>query len=231
MKNLPIVLLFCLTFTLGCGLSGKLANLTSNTGSSNGTTSGPTSTDPGAAAPTSDPRNDVIRASRKFLDLPKFSGKMDGTGGKELHMKLEYVAPDRYHIYFYDPPGTVKSETMMIGNDMFVRLNGKWQKFPSMLKDNSMMNMRKMFDEEGLKTVQDVKYVGEDSIDGQKAYLYSYHNTKTDATTPYPFTSKIWIGAGDGVPKKLEVNYEGGDLKTMTVIYDTSSDITIEPPV
>jgi len=48
---------------------------------------------------------------------------------------------------------------------------------------------------------------------------------------PYPFTSKIWIGASDGVPKKLEVNYEGGDLKTMTVIYDTSSHITIEPPV
>jgi len=231
MKSISQLIFALLIFGLGCGLSGKLANLTSNTGSSNGSSSGPSTGDSGSASPSGDPRDDVIRASKKFLDLPKFSGKMDSSGGKELHMKLEYVAPDRYHIYFYDPPGTVKSETMMIGNDMYVKLNGQWRKFPSMLKDHSIMNMRKMFDEEGMKTVQDVKYIGEDSLDGQKTYLYSYHNTKTDATMPYPFTSKIWIGASDGVPKKLEVNYEGGDLKTMTVIYDTSSDITIEPPV
>jgi hypothetical protein len=225
MKNLPVLIL-CLTFALGCGLSGKIANLTSNTGTSNGSSAGPTS-----SGPSSDPRDDVIRASRKFLDLPKFSGKMDGTGKNELHMKLDYVAPDRYHMYFYDPDGSVKTETIMIGNDMYIKAAGAWRKFPSMLKDNQMMNMRKMFDEQGLKTVQDVKYVGDDTIDGQKAYVYSYHNTKTDATIPYPFTSKIWIGASDDVPKKLEVNYEGGDLKTMTVIYDTSSNITIEPPV
>ncbi len=225
MKNLTI-LLICLTFVLGCGLSGKLANLTANTGSSNGSSPGPSS-----SGPSSDPREDVIRASRKFLDLQKFSAKMDGTGKNELHMKLDYVAPDRYHMYFYAPDGQTKSEMMMIGNDMYMKIGSEWRKFPSTIKDNQMMNMRKMFDEEGLKTVQDVKYVGDDNIDGQKAYIYSYHNTKTDATIPYPFTSKIWISASDDVPKKLEVNYEGGDLKTMTVIYDMTSNITVEPPV
>lgn len=228
MKNLSIMAAVAfLTFTLGCGLSGKLANLASNSGTSNGTSSGGSS----SSAPSGDPRDNIIRSSRKFLDLPKFSGKMDGVGKRELHMKLDYVAPDRYHVFFYDNNGQVKSETMMIGNDMYIGFGGHWQKVPGALKDNQMMNMKQMFNEEGLKTVQDVKYVGDDTIDGNKTYIYSYRNSQTSSTIPFPFSSKIWIGANDDIPKKLEVTYEGGDLKSMTVVYDTTSDVTIEPPI
>src|SRR5256885_9606061 len=141
MKNLPLIALFCLTFTLGCGLSGRLANLASNTGSSNGSSSGPGTSGGGSSAPTGDPREDIIRASHKFLDLPKFSGKMDGTGKTELHMKLEYVKPDRYHMYMYDPSGQPKTETIIIGGDMYVKMGGQWRKFPSTVKTDMLGNM------------------------------------------------------------------------------------------
>jgi outer membrane lipoprotein-sorting protein len=88
-----------------------------------------------------------------------------------------------------------------------------------------------MFDDEGLKRLQDVKYVGDETLNGRPAHVYSYHSTQTDSTVPYPFTSKIWVGTADGLPQKIEVTYDGGDLKTMIITYDYDKSIDIKPPV
>src|SRR5262249_21987550 len=112
-----------------------------------------------------------------------------------------------------------------------MKMGGRWQKFPGMVGEKQMINLRNMFNEEGLKTLQDVKYDGDDTVDDQAAHVYSYRNSQVNANMPYPFTSKIWVGANDGLPKKIDVTYEGGDLKTMTIIYDYSSNISVDPPV
>jgi len=226
MKNLSIIALVFLIFALGCGLPGRLANLGSNSGSGNGSSGGDTS------APSGNPRDDVIRASRKFLDLPRFGAKMDsmGTSANQMHIKFDYVAPDRFHMIYFDAGGQPKSEMTMIGNDTYVKFGGKWQKMPGG-GGAKMPNLRQYFDEKGLETLQDVKYVGDETLDGQATHVYSYRNNQTDANTPYPFTSKIWIGTSDDMPRKIEVTYEGGELKTMTVVYDYSSNITVEPPI
>ena len=230
MKNLPLILLCCLTFTLGCGLSSKLANLTSNTGSSNGTTSGPSTT-----TASGDPRDDVIQACRKFVALPKFRETIasQGTGANSLNMKLDYVAPDRFHLYFLEPSGNVKTETVMIGKDMYVKAAGRWIKMPGAVADNKIPNMRDFFNEEGIKNLKEVKYEGDDSVDGAPMHIYSYHSDKTAANSaaPYASTAKIWIGSSDGLPKKMEVKYDGGEMNPMSINFDYSSDISIEPPV
>jgi hypothetical protein len=230
MKNFFQIIFLLLLFAFGCGLPGRLANLTSNSGTA---PSGGPSSGGDAAPPSGNPRNDVVTMSKKFLDVPKFSAKMDGRGTNELHMKLDYVAPDRFHMFFFDNNGQVKTESVMIGKDMYMRMGSRWQKFPGMVGDNKIINLRDMFNEEGLKNLKDVKYEGDDSVDGKPAHVYSYESDKTatNSMAPYPYTSKIWVGANDGLPKKIEVTYEGGDLKTMNIVYDYSSSISVEPPV
>jgi hypothetical protein len=89
--------------------------------------------------------------------------------------------------------------------------------------------LRDSFTEEGLKTLSDVKFDGDDTIDGKPALVYSYKNVTPVGN--YPFTSKIWVGKDSGLPMKIFVEYSNGMLKEMTVNYDTESPVTIEAPI
>ena len=111
---------------------------------------------------------------------------------------------------------------------VLMKTNGKWSKMPG---DNnaSIPNLRDSFTEEGLKTLSDVKFDGNETVDGKPALVYSYKNVTPKGN--YPFSSKIWIGADTGLPMKIEVNYDNGVLKQMTVNYDTESKVTIESPI
>ena len=105
--------------------------------------------------------------------------------------------------------------------------NGKWTKMPA--SNTSMPTLRDSFTEEGLKTLKDVTFEGEDSVDGKPALVYGYKNVTPAGD--YPFTSKIWVNQETGVPMKVYVEYTNGALKNMTVNYDTESPVTIEPPI
>jgi outer membrane lipoprotein-sorting protein len=234
MKNLPIVILLFVAFSLGCsGLMNRFANSSSTGSSSNTSSTGPSSTTGDAAPPGGDPRDAIIQASKKFRDLPQFSAKMDGQGANEMHMKLDYVAPNRFHMYFMENNGQVKTETVMIGNDMYVQFGGRWQKIPGAVANNKVPNLRDYFNEEGIKNLKEVDYVGTDTIDGMPAYVYSYHSDTSvaNAMTPYPYDTKIWVDKSEGLPRKIEVTYQGGNLKTATIVYDYSTSISVEPPI
>lgn len=169
------------------------------------------------------PRDDVIKASKKFTEQDSFQATMDMDGSKSMHMEIEYVAPDRYHIN-----NSPSVELIIIGKSTYMKINGKWQKSPANLGD-SIPKMRDAFTEEGLKSLGDVEYVGEDSAAGKNALLYRYKgNTVKDATA---YDSKLWIGKDNGLPLKIEVDYpKGGVLKQMTTVYDYDKKVTIESP-
>jgi outer membrane lipoprotein-sorting protein len=231
MKNLVIVILILAAFSLGCGLFDRLkAPNVTNVASNSSTTTASTGDGSDAAPPSGDPRNDVITASKKFLDLPQFSAEMNGRGKMDMRMKLDYQAPDRYHMTSLTQSEVGMSEFYIIGKDMYFRTGEKWQKMPG-AAGQSMPNLRKMFDEDGLKSLQNVEYLGEDSLDGEAMHKYAYRNTKTGPDVPYPFKSTIWVSKSDGLPHKIEVEYEQGDLKSMTINYDFSSKVDIKPPV
>lgn len=175
----------------------------------------------------SDPREDVIQASKKFIALPAFSAKMDGFGQFEIKQQVDFVAPDRFHVTYLAgaAPGM---ELIMIGDQSYMKTGGKWSKMPGG-QNGSAPNLRDSFTDEGLKTLSDVKFDGEDTVDGKAALVYTYKNV-----TPvgqYPFSSKMWVGAASGVPIKIVVDYTNGVLKQMTVNYDTESPVTIEAPI
>jgi len=233
MKNAVIVAALLAALTLGCSWFGRFANTntstTSNTNTSSNTATAPVPSGADTAPPSGDPRSDIVRASKKFLDLPQFSADLEGTGKNETHMQLEFQAPDRYHMTNLANHQMGMSEFVIIGKDMYVQNGGRWQKMPGAV-GASMPNLRQFFDEEGLKTLKDAKYDGDETLDGQPMHVYSYQNSQTNANMPYPFTSKIWVGAADGLPHKIEVTYEQGDLKTMTITYDYNKTVDIRPP-
>ena len=210
MKKICPAIFVLFLVVIGCKLPGSL------TGGSKGAT----------ATGGSDPKADVVAASKKFIDLPFFTANMEGVGQTPIKSQVEYVAPDRYHVKYLGGTGA-GMELTWIGKESYMNSNGKWTKMPA--SNTSIPTLRDSFTEEGLKTLADVKFEGEDTVDGKPALAYSYKNVTPVGN--YPFTSKIWIEQETGVPMKIYVEYTNGTLKNMTVNYDTKTPVTIEPPV
>ena len=118
-------------------------------------------------------------------------------------------------------------EIIYIGTDSYMKTGDKWLKMPG--SGASIPNLRDSFTEAGLKTLADIKFEGEDTVDGKPAMAYSYKNVTPVGA--YPFTSKIWISQQSGLPLKIYVEYSNGMLKNMTVNYDTESPVSIEAPI
>jgi outer membrane lipoprotein-sorting protein len=211
MRNLSTALLILTFLVLGC--KGMLPGMGGGGG--------------GAASGGSDPKGDIVDASRKFIALPAFSAKMEGMGQTEIKSQVDYVAPDRFHVQYLAGNGA-GMEIIMIGNQTYMKNGGTWSKMPGE-NNASMPTLRDSFTEEGLKSLTDVKYEGTDTVGGKDALVYTYKNVTPKGG--YPFSCKIWISKDNGLPMKIVVDYTNGMLKQMTVNYDTESPVTIEPPI
>jgi outer membrane lipoprotein-sorting protein len=213
MKRLTFVLLLLASVSLGC----KLIDTIRSGGADGG---------PGIGFG-SDPRADIVAASKKFIDLKFFSAKMDGVGQTEIKSQVDYVAPDRFRIKYLG--GTAAGmEMIMIGNQSFMKTGNSWSKMPGD-GNSAIPTLRDSFTEEGLKTLSDEKFEGTDTIDGKDALVYSYKNVTPKGD--FPFTSKMWVGKESGLPMRIYVEYSNGVLKHMTINYDTETPITIDAPI
>ena len=213
MKRLSTAAIILALAVLGCKLPGSISG-------------GGSSSSKGTESSGSDPKADVIAASKKFVDLPFFSAKMEGMGQTEIKSQVDYAAPDRYHVKYLGGTGS-GMEIIYVGKDSYMKSGDKWSKMPA--AGTSIPTLRDSFTDAGLKTLSDVKFEGEDTVDGKPAMLYSYKNVTPVGA--YPFTCKIWIGQKTGVPLKIYSEYSNGMLKNMTVNYDTESPVSIEAPV
>lgn len=177
-----------------------------------------------SVTPSSNPRDDIIKASKKFSEQDAFQAVLDGKGTKDIHLEIEYISPDRYHV-----KNSAGMEFIIIGKETYLKANGKWKKSPTNLSE-SIPKMKEAFTEDAMKSLKDVEYVGEDSVDGKSAYLYRYNGkTVKDANS---YNSKIWIGKDDGLPVKIEVEYPASSstLKSMTTTYKYDKNVKIEAP-
>ena len=220
-------MLVAIALVLGCKRPGFLDSSNAGDANSAGADSVVPAESDAGAAPSGDARADVIRASRKFLDRESFSAKMVGQGKNPMQIDLEYQAPDRFHMVHLGSGGT-DIESIIIGRDMYMKQGTKWLKLTGSL-GQTVPQIRQLFDEKGLESVTDVDYVGEETSGDQKLYKYSYRSEARE-NVPYPFKSRIWVRADDGLPKKVVIDYEDGDLMSLTIIYDYEKAVDIKPP-
>jgi hypothetical protein len=220
-KLIPVVLVLLFVVT-GCKFFGSRTDGagTVDSGSSSSSSKG------GRAKASSDPRADVVEASRRFLELPYFTANMEGVGQTPIKSQVRFAAPDKFHVKYLGGTGA-GLEMVWIGKESYMNSNGKWSKMPG--SNAQIPTLRDSFTEEGLKALTDVTAEGEDSVDGKPALVYGYKSVTPQGS--YPFTSKIWVSQDTGVPMKIYVEYTNGMLKNMTVNYDTESKVMIEPPV
>jgi hypothetical protein len=216
MKKLTLMIVLLSSVGLGCKFLDSLRGGGTAGGSGGGTTTA-----------SSDPKADIVAASNKFIALKSFSAKMEGMGQTEIKSQVDYVAPDRYHVKYLGGTGA-GMEMIFVGSQSFMKAaGGSWSKMGGDAK--AIPTLRDSFTEEGLKTLTDAKFEGEDNVDGKPALAYSYKNVTPVGA--YPFTSKMWVDKASGVPLKVYAEYSNGMLKNMTVKYDTETPITIEPPI
>lgn len=237
MKNIrsfTLVVILLAALGLGCstinklrsGIEGKPANSADANSNSAPPSAG---SEPGTITAGTDPKAEIIAASKKFIALPSFKAKMNAEGESSLNISLEYQAPDRYH-FKSEPVHGMEIETIMIGSDSYAKFGGKWQKMPGG-GAAQIPAMKEMFTEEGLKRLSDVRYEGVETVDGKQANKYAYDDPGQADKEIAPFTSTIWVDKTTGIPLKIQVGYKGGKLKSATIEYDTDTPVSIEKPM
>jgi len=180
----------------------------------------------GSPATSSNPKADVLAASKKFIALNSLSGKIEAVAETPYKQQVEYVAPDRYHVVYRDNTGA-EVEMIMAGNSSYVRSGDTWNETPG--STNPTPTMRNSFTDEALKSISDVKFEGEETVNGTPALVYSYKLVTVVGN--FPVTQKIWVSRNSGVPIKCYVEYSTGPIRTLTTTFDTETPVTIELPV
>ena len=207
MKKLTLVLIFVAAVVSGC----KLSKVSGTTGDATGS---------------SDPKAAVLEASRKFIALKSFKGNIEAVAETPYKQQVEYVAPDRYHVVYREATGAA-TEMIMAGNEAYVKDGDSWKAIPGDTAPTP--TLRNSWTEEALKSISDVKFEGEESLNGKPALVYTYKVVTVVGN--FPTNRKIWVSKSSGIPMKSFVEYSNGPIKTLTNTFDTESPVTIELPV
>jgi hypothetical protein len=159
---------------------------------------------------------DRVKSFRADVTMELASGR--------LNQRIEVVQPDRIRMT------SGQSEIILIGSEGYARLaDGPWQKYPVQeavgnrsFKDLMMGN---------LKSGGNPKLIGADKVDGAAVNVYEFASMLPGPNgTSAPVTSRVWIGALDGLPRKMET--KGADGTAFRVLfYDINRKISIEAPM
>ena len=238
MKMLTAFVLFVSAAVVGCSTFKEIGRSAENSNAQSERATGErkTSTDgtepdiaanSGEFAPTDDPTADIERLGGRFLAQKTFRSVMDTTGNMQVHTELEFQAPDRFRLKNRLESGK-SMEMILIGKQVYMNANGRWMKAPVAFGGTTALEMRDMFNREKLKWFQGLKYSGEERVEGKDAYVYVYTG-KVEGMSESD--SKIWVGKSDGMPIKIASTYKTGDMKTMDIVYDYDTPVSIEAPI
>ncbi|MDM7921954.1 MAG: hypothetical protein QUS14_06610 [Pyrinomonadaceae bacterium] len=229
-NNLLLPLFILLVFAIGCSslrdMAGGNSAAPGNSAANTGTATAPADTASSSFAPSSDPRADIEKLGERFLAAKSFRAKMQSTGGGPMNAEVDFIAPDRFRITTNTPQGEAVN-MIIVGEATYMNAGGSWQKMPvdvgSMIPD-----FRDTFNREGMKGIKEVTFEGEDTAEGKPAYRYSYSGQAPEGGIQ--FTAKLWISKDSGYPLKINADYSSGAMKSMSVVYDYETPISIEVP-
>ena len=175
---------------------------------------------------TPDPKAIVAEASHKLYLLKALSGNIETVGETSFKQHVDYVAPDRYHYTYSDATGAA-TEMIIIGDQSYIKEGDAWKPTPA--GQSAPPTLRNSYSDEVMKTLSDVHFDGEETLNGKPALVYSYHAMMLVGN--FPVAEKIWIAKNSGLPLKSDIENPSGVVKHMTITFDTDSPVTIEPPI
>jgi hypothetical protein len=109
---------------------------------------------------------------------------------------------------------------------------GGWQESPTGLAVTSLTDPKKL--EEYLKTSR-VTLVGTETLEGTQARVYQASAPRSPARKsvhddPDPFLMKVWVGASDNLPRRLEGTVLSTKSKTSVAFYDFGAKLSVKKP-
>jgi outer membrane lipoprotein-sorting protein len=180
-----------------------------------------------ATAPGADPLEDITRSMRAQMEVRSFRVRMEFSySGSGNTRTVEFVAPDRFHMT------SDKNEVIIVGPATYMKTpKGTWQKIP--MDVNAMIQSFRdpqIIDE--VRKSTNATFVGPDTLDGSPMLVYQYTMSNAFGTNSTS-TTKSWISASDGLPRRLEIDGEINAIKARAVntYYDYNAEIKIEPPM
>lgn len=127
----------------------------------------------------------------------------------------------------------------MLGTEGFMRpVGGAWRKTQIDPRSFEVSRTRDQLLIENLSKAkdEDVKLLGQEDLDGSPSLVYQYGFSGAPGL-PVLSQTKVWVGASDGMPHRVEMNagasHEGTQLgiKQVTTYSDYNSDFRVEAPM
>jgi hypothetical protein len=191
-------------------------------------------------------REDLVKAMRSQLEVKSFRGKMvySTSDGTKIGSSLEFVAPDRYHLItesnVFINLGTVRQELIALGSEAYSRAGAegqwlRWQRIPGDMSQE-LPKLRGSLAVVKLVEQADVKFIGEEMLDGSRMRVYQFAFDKY-LDSEFKGITKTWVGAADGLPYRIEAGgeapYQGKTVKAHWVssYSDYNEDIRIRAPM
>ncbi|HEY0458051.1 MAG TPA: hypothetical protein VGC97_02795 [Pyrinomonadaceae bacterium] len=172
-----------------------------------------------------DPKAAVIDASHKLTELKLLTGRIDAVSETPYKQQVEFIAPDKYHVWYHDDTGG-ELEMITSAGKTYLRSGDTWTDLDS--ETSITPTMRNSFTDDVLSSISDVQYEGDETLDDKQTRIFSY-NLVTKVGN-FHAKQRIWVDKDSGVPVKCFVEYSEGPIKTLTTTFDSQSPVTIEAP-
>lgn len=166
-----------------------------------------------------DARGEIETAMRAMMDDGSFRAHMTSAGQQ---MTMDVQLPDRFRLK------NEQGEFIILPQGTWMNAGGQWMQFP--------MNMSQLTQgfsaqamEQGIDAVQQVEYVGQETVEGCSSRHYRYRTAGTVMGIKTDTDSQLWICQDNGLPIKA-VSSERGKSEQVTIVYDFDASIDIRAP-
>lgn len=186
---------------------------------------------PEPAAPSGDAKQAVLDALKLSLNSGPYrtvTTITDENGVTEL--AGDVIPPGQMHIQLTSADGT--TEIIFIGDQGWMQSGGSgWIDFPAAQAIGEMTKQMMLDPESAGFQIEDVVFVGPDTVNGEAAWVYTYRSIVGEGSDALESNGKLWISAVTGLPMQQEGESEiGGQKSTVLQIITFDPAITITPP-
>lgn len=138
---------------------------------------------------------------------------------------VDVILPDQYHMTNPD------MEMIIIENSAWVKTEEGWFAAPGD-GETIVKSFTFITDEDEANefrdTVTSAGYHGEDTLNGEPVYVYTFGLFKDGTTSD----QSLWVAISDGLPRRMEMNIygEGGQVLVTNSFYDYNEQLVIPVP-